>query len=105
MFLRHIPFLKAVLWYALTAFGGPQGHLGMMIKTFVQKRHDVTEEELVEYNAFCQMLPGPSSTQTVILVAMKRGGIPLAVLTLLLWVLPAGFLMGLFSFLILYSCP
>ena len=102
MFLRHIPFLKAVLWYALTAFGGPQGHLGMMIKTFVQKRHDVTEEELVEYNAFCQMLPGPSSTQTVILVAMKRGGIPLAVLTLLLWVLPAGFLMGLFSFLILY---
>jgi chromate transporter len=102
MFLRHIPFLKAVLWYALTAFGGPQGHIGMMIKTFVQKRHDVTEEELVEYNAFCQMLPGPSSTQTVTLIAMKRGGIPLAVVTLLLWVFPAAFIMGAFSFLLYF---
>lgn len=102
MFLRHIPFLRAVLWYALTAFGGPQGHIGMMVKTFVQKRHDLTEEELLEYNAFCQMLPGPSSTQTVMLIAMKRGGIPLALVTLLLWVLPAAFIMGAFSFLILY---
>jgi len=102
MFLRHIPFLKAVLWYSVTAFGGPQGHLGMMVKTFVQKRHDVTEDELVEYNAFCQMLPGPSSTQTVMLIALKRGGIPLAVLTLLLWVFPAALMMGAFSFLIYY---
>ena len=45
MFVRHIPFLKAVFFYAFTAFGGPQGHIGMMVKTFVQKRHDVTEEE------------------------------------------------------------
>lgn len=102
MFLRHIPFLKAVLWYAITAFGGPHGHIGMMVKTFVQKRKDVTEEELLEYNAFCQMLPGPSSTQTVMLIAMKRGGIPLAIVTLLLWVFPAAFIMGLFSFLLYY---
>lgn len=102
MFLRHIPFLKAVLWYSLTAFGGSQGHLGMMVKTFVQKRKDITEEELVEYNTFCQMLPGPSSTQTVVLIAMKRGGIPLALLTLLLWILPAATIMSLFSFLIYY---
>lgn len=102
MFVRHIPFLKAVLWYAVTAFGGPHGHIGMMVKTFVQKRHDITEEELLEYNAFCQMLPGPSSTQTVMLIAMKRGGIPLALVTLLLWVFPAAFIMGGFSFLIYY---
>lgn len=102
MLLRHIPFLKSVLWYSITAFGGPQGHIGMMVKTFVQKRHDVTEEELLEYNAFCQMLPGPSSTQTVMLIAMKRGGISLAIITLLLWVLPAATIMGLFSFLIYY---
>src|ERR1700748_1798419 len=102
MLLRHIPFLKAVFFYAFTAFGGPQGHIGMMIKTFVQKRKDVTEEELLEYNAFCQMLPGPSSTQTVMLIALKRGGIPLAILTLLLWVFPAVLMMGIFSFLVLY---
>jgi len=102
MFLRHIPFLKAVFLYALTAFGGPQGHIGMMIKTFSQKRKDVTEEELVEYNAFCQMLPGPSSTQTVVLIGMKRGGIPLAIATLLCWIFPAVVIMGAFSFLLLF---
>jgi chromate transporter len=102
MFLRHLPFLKTVFWYSLTAFGGPHGHIGMMVKTFTQKRHDVTEEELVEYNAFCQMLPGPSSTQTVMLIAMKRGGIPLAVATLFLWVFPAAIIMGAFSFVIYY---
>ncbi len=100
LFHRHIPFLKAVTLYSFTAFGGPQGHIGMMVKTFAQKRHDITEEELLEYNAFCQMLPGPSSTQTVMLIALKRGGIPLALLTLLLWVLPATLLMGAFSFLL-----
>jgi len=102
MLLRHVPFLKAVFLYAFTAFGGPQGHIGMMVKTFVQKRKDVTEEELLEYNAFCQMLPGPSSTQTVMLIALKRGGIPLAILTLMLWVFPAALIMGAFSFLLYY---
>ena len=102
MLLRHIPFLKTVFIYSFTAFGGPQGHLGMMAKTFVQKRKDITEEELVEYNAFCQMLPGPSSTQTVMLIALKRGGVPLAILTLLIWVFPAAAIMGALSFLLLY---
>jgi len=100
MLLRHIPFLKAVLVYSFTAFGGPQGHMGMMVKTFVQKRKDITEEELLEYNSFCQMLPGPSSTQTVMLIALKRGGIPLALLTLLIWIFPASMIMGVFSFII-----
>ena len=102
LLLRHVPFLKAVFLYSFTAFGGPQGHMGMMVKTFVQKRKDLTEDELLEYNAFCQMLPGPSSTQTVMLIAMKRGGVPLAIITLLLWVFPAAFIMGLFSFIIFY---
>lgn len=102
MFLRHIPFLKAVFAYSLTAFGGPLGHIGMMVKTFAEKRKDVTEEELIEYNAFCQMLPGPSSTQTVMLIGWKRGGIPLAILTLLIWILPATLLMSAFSFLVYY---
>ena len=97
---RHIPFLKTVFFYSITAFGGPQGHFGMMLKTFVQKRRDITEEELVEYNSFCQLLPGASSTQTVTLIGYKRGGVPLAVLTLIIWILPASILMGAFSFLL-----
>ena len=86
--------------HSLTAFGGPQGHFGMMLKTFVDKRRDVTKEELMEYISFCQMLPGASSTQTLTLIGYKRGGIPLAVVTLLIWILPACTIMGLLSFLV-----
>lgn len=89
-----------MLQHSVTAFGGPQGHTGMMMKTFVEKRKDVTKEELMEYLSFCQMLPGASSTQTLTLIGYKRGGIPLAILTLIIWILPACFIMGLFSFVV-----
>jgi chromate transporter len=98
--LRHIPFLKAVFLHSITAFGGPQGHLGMMMKTFVDKRRDVTQQELLDYNAFCQLLPGASSTQTLTLIGYKRGGIALAIFTLIIWILPAAIIMGSLSFLI-----
>ena len=99
---RHLSFLKAVFLYSITAFGGPQGHLAMMMKTFVQQRKDITEEELIEYNGFCQMLPGASSTQTITLIGFKRGGVLLAVITLFIWILPACLLMGGLSFLLNY---
>ena len=102
MLLRHIPFLKAVFLHSITAFGGPQAHIGMMMKTFVHKRPYITEQELMEYNAFCQLLPGASSTQTLTLIGYKRGGVPLAVLTLIIWILPASILMGALSFLLPY---
>lgn len=87
--LRHIPFLRAVFSYSITAFGGPQVAVALMQNRFVQKRKDVTAEELLEYNAFCQLLPGASSTQTITLIAYKRGGATLAFITLLVWILPA----------------
>lgn len=76
--------------------------MGMMMKTFVQQRRDLTETELVEYNGFCQLLPGASSTQTLTLIGYKRGGISLAIITLLIWILPACTIMGAISFLLDY---
>src|SRR6476620_4253604 len=99
---RHVLFLKAVFYYTISAFGGPQGHLGMMMKTFVDRRRDVTREELMEYVSFCQLLPGASSTQTLTLIGYKRGGVSLAVITLLIWIAPACILMAGLSFLVHY---
>jgi chromate transporter len=98
--VRHIPFLKAVFLHSISAFGGPQGHFGMMLKTFVERRKDVSKEELMDYISFCQLLPGASSTQTLTLIGFKRGGIKLAVLTLIIWILPACILMGALSFVV-----
>ncbi len=102
MLPRHFSFLKAVLLHSVTAYGGPQAHFGMLMKTFVKQRKLVTEQELLEYNAFCQLLPGASSTQTITLIGYKRGGVPLAVVTLLIWISPACILMGALSFLLHY---
>ena len=102
MMLRHVPFLKNVFLYSISAFGGPQAHVAMMMKMFVHKTPYITKEELLEYNAFCNLLPGASSTQTVTLIGYKRGGVSLAIVTLLIWIAPACILMGAFSFLLHY---
>lgn len=100
MLLRHLHFLHLVFLHSISAFGGPQAHIAMMMKTFVKQTPYVTESELLEYNAFCQLLPGASSTQTVLLIGYKRGGIPLALLTLFVWTLPASLIMFFASLLI-----
>ena len=102
MLIRHFHFLRSVFLHSLTAFGGPQAHIAMMMKTFVRQYPYVTEKELIEYTAFCNLLPGASSTQTLTLIGYKRGGVPLAVVTLIVWILPACILMGALSFLLHY---
>jgi chromate transporter len=98
-YIKHISFLKTVFFYTLTAFGGPQGHLGMLQKTFVEKGNYLTQEELLDYYSFCQLLPGASSTQLLGCIGYKRGGIFLSIFTLIIWIFPASIIMcmiGLF---------
>ncbi len=90
---KNLLFLKDTFLLGVTAFGGPQAHIAMMLQQFVRKRNFLTEAELMEALAFSSILPGPSSTQTLLTIAMKRGGTLLAVLSLLVWVLPAAILM------------
>ncbi|VAW25823.1 Chromate transport protein ChrA [hydrothermal vent metagenome] len=74
---------------SLTAFGGPQVHIAYFLDRFVDKRGYLTEKELLELNALCQILPGPTSTQTITAIGFRIGGPNLAYLTLLFWILPA----------------
>lgn len=66
----------------------------------VQKRGYLTEEELLELNALCQVLPGPTSTQTITAIGFRMGGAGLAYLTLLVWMLPAVTIMTVAAILI-----
>ncbi|TZF84691.1 chromate efflux transporter [Pedobacter sp. BS3] len=90
---RKLLFLRDAALFTLTSFGGPQAHMGIMLREFVKKRRYVTEEELIELNALAQVLPGPSSTQTLIGVSYKVGGLWLALLTFLIWIVPAAAIM------------
>lgn len=94
--------MKDIFILACTAFGGPQMHLMMMIDRLVHKRCYLTEEELLELQALCQVLPGPTSTQTVVALGYKLGGPKLAYVALLVWSLPAMFLMTTAAIVIHY---
>jgi chromate transporter len=91
--VRYYLFLRDVLVLAVSTFGGPQAHLAHFHKVLVNKRHYLSEEDLMEINSLCQILPGPASTQTLTAIGFKIGGPNLAYLTLLVWILPAVIIM------------
>jgi chromate transporter len=95
---RKKAFLKDVLILAVTAFGGPQVHFSMYLKKLVQEKKYLSEEELLEIQALCSMLPGPTSTQMLTAIGYKLGGHLLAYITLLLWVSPAVIIMAAAAF-------
>lgn len=99
---KNVPwstFLKDVLVCSLGAFGGPEAHYGVFTDQMVLKKEYLTEEDIVELMALCAFLPGPSSTQTIIAIGYKMGGPLLALLTMLVWALPALAIMTTLSFL------
>ena len=91
---KKILFLWDVLKLALTAFGGPQIHFTLFKKHLVSKKNYITDQDLIEMNSFCSMLPGPTSTQTITAIGFKLGGPLFAFITLAIWILPASLFMG-----------
>jgi chromate transporter len=92
---RQLLFIRDTIFYTFSAFGGPQAHVAMLLREFVEKRRYVTEEELMELVALAQLMPGPSSTQTLVGIAWKVGGLRLAIIAFLIWVLPSAAIMCL----------
>lgn len=97
--IEYSTFLKDVFICSLGAYGGPEAHYGVFTEQLVVKKKYLSEEELVELIALTGILPGPSSTQTIVAIGHKMGGLWLAFLTMLVWALPVLTLMTLLSFL------
>jgi len=92
---RQLLFLRNVVFFTFSAFGGAQAHISLLLRFFVKNIHYISEEELLELNALAQVLPGPASTQTLVGIAYKVGGLKLAILTFLIWILPSAAIMTL----------
>jgi len=90
---KQLLFLRNVLFFTFTSFGGAQAHLALLLKYFVQSTKFISEEELLELNALAQVLPGPASTQTLVGIAWKVGRLRLAIVTFLIWILPTAAVM------------
>jgi chromate transporter len=90
---KQLLFLRDVVFFTLTAFGGAQAHLSLLLRYFVKNNRYVTEEQLLEINALAQVLPGPASTQTLVGIAYKVGGLKLSLITFVIWILPSAAVM------------
>ncbi|MEZ4946585.1 MAG: chromate efflux transporter [Cyclobacteriaceae bacterium] len=93
-------FLKDVFQLSVSCFGGPQAHLAYYQRILVEKRSYLTEKDLLELYALCQIVPGPTSTQTLTSVGYRLGGPNLAYLTLIIWMLPSVTVMTLAGIMI-----
>lgn len=92
-------FLGDVFICSLGAYGGPEAHLGVFTEQLVVRRKYLDESDLIELVALCSMLPGPTSTQTIVSIGYRTGGPGLALLTMLVWALPVLTAMTVLSFL------
>jgi len=97
--VRWPVFLKDVLVCSLGAYGGPEAHMSVFMDQLVARKKYLTEEDLIELIALCSILPGPTSTQTIVAIGYRAGGPLLALLTMLVWALPVLVVMTALSFL------
>lgn len=93
-------FLKDVFICSLGAYGGPEAHYAVFSDQMVHKKKYLSDEELLDFMALCSVLPGPTSTQTIVSIGYKVGGPVLALLTMLVWALPVITVMIFLSFFI-----
>ncbi|HCM74899.1 MAG TPA: chromate transporter [Cytophagales bacterium] len=98
--MPYTQFLKDVFQLSISCFGGPQAHLAYYQRILVEKGKYLSENDLLELYALCQIVPGPTSTQTLTSVGYRLGGPTLAYLTLLIWMLPSVAVMTLAGILI-----
>lgn len=93
MVAKRLLFIRQVILFTFTAFGGAQAHMALLLKYFVKDLKYISEEDLLELNALAQVLPGPASTQTLVGLAYKVGGLGLSIITFLIWIIPSAALM------------
>jgi chromate transporter len=80
-----------------TSFGGPVAHLSYFQREFVERRHWLDDAAFGECVALTQLLPGPASSQTGMLLGWLRAGPAGALAAWIGFTLPSAALMTLFA--------
>lgn len=73
----------------LLAFGGAAGHVAMMRRELVDRRRWLSQQDFLDLFGIMNLIPGPSSTETVIALGYLRAGWPALILAGGLFILPA----------------
>lgn len=95
--VKYRTFLKDVFLCSLASYGGPEAHYGVFSSYLVEEKGYLAEDDLAQMIGLYSLVPGPSSTQTITAIGYYKGGALLALLTFLVWALPAILTMTLFG--------
>ncbi|MDX2182653.1 MAG: chromate efflux transporter [Gemmatimonadaceae bacterium] len=85
--------LRVFLRLGLTSFGGPIAHLGYFRTELVVRRQWVSDAQFAQLVALCQLLPGPTSSQVGMAIALTRAGAWGAVASFVGFTAPSALLM------------
>jgi len=81
-----------------TAFGGPQAHIAVFQKVFIEKLNWMSSSLFMELFALGQCLPGPTSTQVSFAIGLLKQGVAGGLLSGLLFQYPGLLMMSLIGF-------
>ncbi len=95
--LREVALLMFRLGW--TAFGGPAAHIALLRAEVVKRRRWMTEQRFLDMIGAANLVPGPTSTQTVMHSGYARAGWPGLFVGGTLFILPAAFLVLVFAWL------
>lgn len=66
--------LRTFAWLGLTTFGGPAAHFAIFLRLLVGEGKWVSKEQYLRMLAAVNLIPGPNSTETAMLLGHARGG-------------------------------
>ncbi|MEM6261778.1 MAG: chromate efflux transporter [Bacteroidota bacterium] len=94
--------MKELAWFflrfGLTAFGGPAAHVAMLEQEVVHKRAWMNRELFLDLMGATNLIPGPNSTELVMLIGYHRGGIRGLLVAGACFIFPAAILSGILAF-------
>jgi chromate transporter len=85
--LREV--LQVFVKVGLLAFGGAAGQIAMMRREVVERRRWLSDQDFLDLFGIMNLIPGPSSTETVIALGYWRAGWPALIFGGALFILPA----------------
>lgn len=91
---RLLEVLGVFARLGVTSFGGPIAHLAHFRRELVERRRWLGDEAYAHLVAYCQFIPGPSSSQVGFLIGWQRAGVPGAIAAFLAFTAPSAALLA-----------
>lgn len=73
--MRQREILATFSKLGILAFGGPAAHIAMLEEETIKKKGWLSREKFLDFMGATNLIPGPNSTEMVMLVGYERGGL------------------------------